>query len=52
MKLNDFECTAEVVFMELSSNEIYGQLTRSRYDENGLLITADVTASKKKTLTG
>jgi hypothetical protein len=52
MKLNDFECTAEVVFMELTSNEIYGQLTRSRYDENGLLITADVTASKKKTLTG
>lgn len=52
MKLNDFECTAEVVFMELTSNEIYGQLTRSRYDENGLLISADVTASKKKTLTG
>lgn len=52
MKLNDFECTAEVVFMELTSNEIYGQLTRSRYDDAGLLITADVTASKKKTLTG
>jgi hypothetical protein len=48
MKLNDFECTAEVVFMELTSNEIYGQLTRSRYDDAGLLITADVTASEKK----
>jgi hypothetical protein len=52
IKLNERDCTAEVVLMELSPNEITGQMTIQRYDYNGLLISTDVSESKKKSRNG
>ena len=52
MKINERDCTAEVILMELSSNEITGQMTINRFDETGLLISANVSESKKKRRNG
>lgn len=52
MKLNERDCTAEVVLMELTSNEIDAQMVTSRYDVNGNLISSATTESKKKSVTG
>ena len=48
MKINERDCTADVVLMEVSSNEITGQMTITRFDEKGLLISTNVSTSKKK----
>lgn len=50
MKLNERDCTADVVFMELTTNEIDAQLITSRYDTNGNLISSATTESKKKSV--
>lgn len=52
IKMNERDNTGEVVLMELSSNEITGQMTLSRYDQSGLLISAKVSESKKKSRNG
>jgi hypothetical protein len=52
IKMNERDNTGEVVLMELSSNEITGQMTISRYDQSGLLISAKVSESKKKSRNG
>ena len=52
MKLNERDCTADVVFMELTSNEIDAQMVTSRYDVNGNLISSASTESKKKSVMG
>jgi hypothetical protein len=52
IKMNERDCTAEIILMELSSNEITGKMTVSRYDTSGALLTADFTESKKKLRNG
>lgn len=52
IKLNERDCTADVVLMELSSNEITGQMNISRYDTNGNLILSETSESKKKIVMG
>jgi len=52
MKLNERDCTAEVVLMELTSNEISAQMVTSRYDVSGNLVSSASTESKKKSVTG
>jgi len=52
IKMNERDNTGEVVLMELSSNEITGQMTISRYDQSGLLIATKVSESKKKSRNG
>lgn len=52
MKINERDCTAEVVLMELTSNEIDASMITSRYDVNGNLISSAATESKKKSVTG
>jgi hypothetical protein len=46
IKLNERDCTADVVLMELSPNEITGQMSISRYDVNGNLVLAEFSPSK------
>lgn len=50
MKLNERDCTADVVFMELSTAEQDFSLVTSRYDTNGNLISSATTESKKKSV--
>ena len=50
--MNERDNTAEIILMELSSNEITGKMTVSRYDTSGALLTADFTESKKKLRNG
>jgi hypothetical protein len=52
MKINERDCTAEVVLMELTSNEISASMITSRYDVNGNLISGTATESKKKNRNG
>jgi hypothetical protein len=52
MKINERDCTAEVVLMELTSNEISASMVTSRYDVNGNLISGTATESKKKNRNG
>jgi hypothetical protein len=52
MKMNERDCTAEVVFMELSPNEITGSMNQAIYDSNGLIVYQTITTSKKKSRNG
>jgi hypothetical protein len=52
MKLNERECTAEVVFMELTSNEITGSLNQTIYDTDGNIVYQELVSSKKKIVMG
>ena len=52
MKINERDCTAEVVLMELTSNEITGAMNQTIYDSNGIIVYQGITSSKKKIVTG
>lgn len=52
IKLNERDCTADVVFMELSPNEIDAQMIIDRYDVYGNLISSQTSESKKKIVMG
>jgi hypothetical protein len=52
MKMNERDCTAEVVFMELTSNEITGAMNQTIFDSNGIVVYQTITSSKKKNRNG
>ena len=52
MKINERDCTAEVVLMELTSNEITGAMNQTIYDSNGIIVYQGITSSKKKNRNG
>lgn len=52
MRFNERDCTADVVFLELSSSEIDAQMTVDRYDPFGNLISSQSSESKKKIVMG
>jgi hypothetical protein len=52
MKLNERDCTAEVVFMELTSNEITGSLNQTIFDTDGNIVYQELVSSKKKIVMG
>jgi hypothetical protein len=52
MKLNERDCTAEVVFMELTSNEIVGAMNQTIFDTDGNIVYQELVSSKKKIVTG
>lgn len=51
MRLNERDCTAEVIFMELSPNEIDGVVNHTIFDNNGVIIYQELVSSKKKIVT-
>jgi hypothetical protein len=52
MKLNERECTAEVIFMELTPNEIDGSVNSTIFDTNGNIVYQNLSSSKKKIVMG
>lgn len=52
MKMNERDCTAEVIFMELTSNEIDPTINQSVYDDQGNVVYQGITSSKKKNRNG
>lgn len=52
MKMNERDCTAEVIFMELTSNEIDPTINQSVYDNEGNIVLQNITSSKKKNRNG
>lgn len=52
MRLNERDCTADVVFMELTSNEIDGAVNQTIFDTNGNIVFQELSSSKKKIVMG
>lgn len=52
MKLNERDCTAEVVFMELTSNEINPSINCTLFDVENNIVYQELSSSKKKIVTG
>lgn len=52
MKMNERNCTAEVVFMELTSNEISPFINCTLFDNDGNIVYQNLSSSKKKIVTG
>lgn len=52
MKLNERDCTADVVFMELTPNEIEGSSNNTIYDTNGNIVYQELSSFKKKIVMG
>lgn len=52
IKLNERDCTADVVFMELSPNEIDGTVNDTIFDSNGNIVYQGLSSSKKKIVMG
>lgn len=52
MQLNERDCTADVIFMELSTNEIDPSIVSTIYDAEDNIRYQQVTSSKKKIVTG
>ena len=52
MRINERDCTADVVFIELSPNEITAQMTLERFDTNNNLVSSSISESKKKIVMG
>ena len=52
MKFNERDCTADVVFMELTSNEIEPSINCSLFDIGGNIVYQELSSSKKKIVMG
>lgn len=52
MKFNERDCTADVVFMELTSNEIEPSINCTLFDIEGNIVYQDLKSSKKKIVMG
>lgn len=52
MRINERDCTADVIFMELTSNEIEGSLNDTVFDVNGEIVYQELSSSKKKIVMG
>lgn len=52
MKLNERDCSAEVIFMELSPNEIDGVVNHTIFDNNNVIVYQELVSSKKKIVMG
>lgn len=51
MKFNERDCTAEVIFMELTSNEIEPSINCTLFDANNGIVYQELSSSKKKSVT-
>lgn len=52
MKFNERDCTAEVIFMELTSNEISPSINCTLFDTEGNIVYQELSSSKKKIVMG
>ena len=51
MKFNEKDCTADVIFMELTSNEIDPSINCTLFDTQNNIVYQDLNSSKKKSVT-
>jgi hypothetical protein len=52
MKFNERDCTAEVIFMELTPNEIEPSINCTLFDAENGIVYQELSSSKKKIVTG